>query len=65
MVMIPAAMCKVACGCLQELQVENSGKWLADATHVTESKSRPLKVVKVLIVEDTDEGILIREAHMN
>lgn len=44
--MIPAAMCKVACGRLKELHAENSGKWLADAIHVTESKSRPLKIVK-------------------
>lgn len=30
-----------------------------------ELKSRFLKVVKILIVEDIDEGILIREVYMN
>jgi hypothetical protein len=30
-----------------------------------EPKSRPLKAAKILTVEDTDEGILIREVHMN
>lgn len=41
----------------------------AETTHVTgliqNQRAGPWKLLRILIVEDTDEGILIREAHMN